>query len=134
MTTPNIDTELYLPKTYTLVRRGKGYNDLAYMTQQGNAVDSVYLPKGLSLVTVTATGFDNGRAQVSLFGAKGFEANLTERLPLGAPTERLWLGQISNPGEGASGMWMKVQLQYITTAGQNNGSVSIQVVNFPPEN
>ena len=53
---------------------------------------------------------------------------------IGATTERLWMGQLSNPGEQSSGLWLKVQLQNITTTGMNNGSVFVQIVNFPPEN
>lgn len=134
MTTPNIDTELYLPKTYIFERKGRAYADLAFMTRQGSTLDYVYLPKGLSSITVTATGFDNGRARLWLFGPGGYIADLTDYQGLGATTQRLWMGQLSNPGEGAKGLWLKVQLQYITTAGMNNGSVSVQIVNFPPEN
>lgn len=132
MTTPNID--LYLPKTYILERKNKGYADLAFMTRQGQALDYVYLPKGLSSVTVTATGFDNGRARLWLFGPGGYIADLTDYMPLRSTTQRLWMGQLSNPGDGAKGLWLKVQAQNITTAGMNNGSVSVQIVNFPPEN
>lgn len=134
MTTPNIDTELYLPKTYIFERKNKAYADLAFMTRQGQALDYVYLPKGLSSITVTATGLGPGRARVWLFGSGGYIAPLTDMTGIGATTERLWMGQLSNPGELSAGLWLKVQLQNITTTGMNNGSVAVQIVNFPPEN
>lgn len=132
MTTPNV--ELYLPKTYIFERKNKGYGDLAFMTRQGSTLDYVYLPKGLSSVTVTATGFGLGKARVWLFGSGGYIAALTDMTGIGATTERLWMGQLSNPGKGLNGLWLKVQLQNITTTGMNNGSVAVQIVNFPPEN
>ena len=131
MTTPNID--LYLPKTYLLETKDKAYSDLAYMKQQGNTLDYVYLPKGLSAVTVTATGFDSGKAKVALFGAGGYSAALTDLMSITSATQRLWMGQLSNPGEQSAGLWIKVQLVDITTSGMKNGSVSVQVTNFPPE-
>lgn len=133
MTTPNIDLDLYMPKTYVFERKNQAYNNLAFMTRQGKALDYVYLPKGLSSVTVTATGLGLGKARVWLFGSGGYIAPLTDMTGIGATTERLWMGQLSNPGEGSGGLWLKVQLQNITTAGMNNGSVSVQIVNFPPE-
>lgn len=131
MTTPNID--LYMPKTYIFERKNKAYADLAFMTLQGSGSDFVYLPKGLSSVTITATGLGMGRARVWLYGSGSYIAPLTDMTGIGATTERLWTGQLSNPGERWEGLWLKVQLQNITTAGMNNGSVSVQIVNFPPE-
>lgn len=131
MTTPNID--LYLPKTYIFERKGNAYGDLAFMTRQGSELDFVYLPKGLCSVTVTATGLGLCRARVWLFGSGGYKSALTDMTGISATTERLWMGQLSNPGETWAGLWLKVQLQNVTTAGMNSGSVSIQVVNFPPE-
>ena len=132
MTTPNIDTELYLPKTY-IFRRQSSYSDLAYMIRQGSNLDYVYLPKGLSSVTVTSSGFGNGRAKVWLCGPDGYEVELTDFIDINAATRRLWMGQLSNHGEQSSGLWLKVQAQYITTQGTNRGSISVQIINFPPE-
>lgn len=134
MTTPNIDTELYLPKTYIFERKGRAYSDLAFMTRQGKTWDYVYLPKGLSSVTVTATGMGPCRARIWLYGSGGYIESVTDIMPVGGATQRLWMGQLSNPGEGNAGLWLKVQAQNVTTAGMNNGSVSVQIVNFPPEN
>lgn len=132
MTTPNV--ELYLPKTYIFERKGKAYADLAFMTRQGSTLDYVYLPKGLSSVTVTATGMGLCRARIWLYGPNQYLEAVTDIMGVGGATQRLWMGQLSNPGEGPKGLWLKVQAQNVTTAGMNNGSVSVQIVNFPPEN
>lgn len=134
MTTPNIDTELYLPKTYIFERKNQAYANLAFMTRQGSNLDYVYLPKGLSSVTVTSTGFGNGRAKVWLCGPDGYTTELTDFIFISDATRRLWMGQLSNRGERSSGLWLKVQAQFITTQGMNRGSVSVQIINFPPEN
>lgn len=134
MTTPNIDTELYLPKTYLFERKGQAYSDLAYMTRQGSDLDYVYLPKGLSSVTVTSTGLYAGRTQVQLFNSDGHMSDLTDFNKVTAMTQRLWMGQVSNHAEHSSGLRLKVQAQYITSAGMNHGSVAVQIINFPPEN
>lgn len=133
MTTPNIETELYLPKTYIFERKGKAYADLAFMTRQGSTLDYVYLPKGLSSITVTATGMMGGFFRVWVYGGSGLLEATSPGVRLSGVTERVWTGQISNPGAGNQGLWLKVQAQNITTAGMNNGSVSVQIVNFPPE-
>lgn len=132
MTTPNV--ELYLPKTYIFERKGKAYADLAFMTRQGSTLDYVYLPKGLSSVTVTATGMGLCRARIWLYGPNQYLEAVTDIMGVGGATQRLWMGQLSNPGEGPKGLWLKVQAQNVTTVGMNNGSVSVQIVNFPPEN
>mgnify|MGYP006994780453 CR=1 FL=1 len=134
MTTPSIDTELYLPKTYIFERKGRAYSDLAFMTRRGSALDYVYLPKGLSSVTITATGMGLCRMRVWLFGAGGYIESVTDMMGVGGATQRLWMGQLSNPGEASAGLWLKVQAQNVTTAGMNAGSVSVQIINFPPEN
>ena len=133
MTSPSV--ELFLPKTYIFERKNRSYGDAAFMTRQDRlALDFVYLPKGLSMVTVTATGLGIGRGKVELHGVNGYRQELMPMTGFGDQvTFRMWSGQISNPGEGNQGLWLKVQLQNITSSGMNNGSVSIQIVNFPPE-
>lgn len=133
MTTPNIDTELYLPKTYIFERKNKAYADLAFMTRQGSTLDYVYLPKGLSSVTVTATGMKGGFCRVWVYSGSGLLEPTSPGVGLKEVTQRIWSGQISNPGAVNQGLWLKVQAWNITTAGMNNGSVSVQIVNFPPE-
>ena len=132
MTTPNVTTELYLPKTYIFERKDKSFGDEAFMTRQGQTLDYVYLPKGLSAVTVTATAFNYGRVKVVLTG-RGYQKDLTDYVSVEPTTARLWTGQISNSGSGNEGLWLKVQAKNITTGGMNSGSVSVQIVNFPPE-
>lgn len=131
MTTPNID--LYLPKTYIFERKGKAYAEMAFMTRQGRTLDYVYLPKGLSSVTVTATGMGLCRARIWLYGADRYIEAVTDMMGVGGATQRLWTGQISNPGDASAGLWLKVQAQNVTTQGMNTGSVSVQIVNFPLE-
>ena len=134
MTTPNIDTELYLPKTYLFERKDRGYSDIAYMTQLGSDLTYVYLPKGLCMVTVTATGMPTARAKLFINGPGGYSETLTDALSITDLTQRLWAGQISNPGKQSKGRWLKIQAWNVTTNAQNNGSVAVQIVNFPPEN
>lgn len=134
MATPDINTELYLPKTYIFERKGRAYADLAFMTRQGSALDYAYLPKGLSNVTITATGMGPCRVRVWLYGSGRYIEAVTDYMDISGATARLWMGQLSNPGEQSNGLWLKVQAQNVTTAGMNNGSVSVQIINFPPEN
>lgn len=131
MTAPNI--ELYMPKTYIFERKDQAYANEAFMTRQGQTLDYVYLPKGLSAITVTATAFGNGEAKVVLVG-RGYQKDLTNYVSVAPTTARLWTGQISNSGSGNEGLWLKVRAKNITTQGMNSGSVSMQIVNFPPEN
>lgn len=133
MTTSNIETELYLPKTYVFERKGKAYEDFAFMTRKDNGADFVYLPKGLSMVTVTETA-TGGMLSVYLFGPDGFKNQLTPEISAKDGVNRLWAGQVSSPDTGNAGMWLKINARKITTAGQNRGSVSVQIINFPPEN
>ena len=133
MTTPNIDLNLYMPKTYIFERKNQAYANLAFMTRQGSTLDYVYLPKGLSSVTVTATGMGLCRARIWLYGPGGYIESVTDMMGVGSATQRLWMGQLSNPGQQSAGLWLKVQAQNVTTAGMNNGSVAVQIVNFPPE-
>lgn len=134
MTTPNINTELYLPKTYIFERKGKGYSDVADMTQQATTLDFVYLPKGLSLVTVTATGMATANVKLWINGPNGYREPLTENINVTGVTQRIWTGQISNPGDGNQGRWLKLQAWNVSTQAMNAGSASVQIVNFPPEN
>lgn len=131
MTTPNI--ELYLPKTYVFERKDKAFADDVFMTRQGTSLNYVYLPKGVSAVTVTATAFGHGEAKVVLIG-RGYQKDLTDYVSVAPTTARLWSGQLSNSGSGNEGLWLKVRAKNITTQGMNNGSVSVQIINFPPEN
>lgn len=131
MTTPNID--LYMPKTYIFERKGKSYGDVADMTQQATALDFVYLPRGLSMVTVMATGMAQSQLKIWLNGP-GYREALSENTSVTNTTQRIWTGQISNPGDGNQGRWLKIQAWNVPTAAMNNGSVSVQIINFPPEN
>ena len=131
MTSPNFD--LYLPKTYIFERKNKGYADGAFLTLQGKNLDFVYLPKGLSMVTITETAM-GGNYIVNLYGPGGFKRNLTDKVTASTTgVTRLYAGQISNPGQGYNGLWLKVFAERVTTTGMDTGSVSIQIVNFPPE-
>ena len=137
MTTPNIETELYLPKTYIFERKGRAVTDIAYMTRQNDPkVDYVYLPKGVSMVTVTATAMQGGQVKVQLLGAGGYQKDLTNLIDVSAPVTRIWSGQASAAGTTYSdgGIWLKIQARDVPTAGQASGSVAVQIVNFPPEN
>ena len=138
MTTPNIDlkTELYLPKTYIFERKGKAVADVAHMTRKdAGGVDYVYLPKGLSMVTVTATAMQGGQVKVQLLGAGGYQKDLTDLIDVAGPVTRIWSGQASAAGTNYTdgGIWLKIQARNVPTAGQSSGSVSVQIVNFPPE-
>ena len=134
MTTPNID--LYLPKTYIFERKGINYKTAAYMTRKDDAnFNYVNLPAGMSAVTITASAFWSGRIKVILESSTGGEPSELASVSTLDPTVRVWSGTISSPGstyaEGA--VRLRLQAQYITTAGMNAGSVSVQIVNFPPE-
>lgn len=133
MTSPGVASELYLPKSYIFERKNRAYRDLAFMTRQDSTLDYVYLPKGLSSITVTATGMKSGFARVWIYGANGLLEPTSDGVYLSGVTQRVWSGQISNPGEGNQGLWLKVQAWNITNAGMDNGSVAVQIVNFPPE-
>lgn len=137
MTTPNIDTELYLPKTYVFRRKqGTGYNTVAWMIQQNNEkFDYVNLPRGMSAVTVTASALQGGSLRVALDGAN-YEEYLTDWISTRDPVVRLWSGTVSSPGYGWSdgGLRIRIEAKLVTTAGMNTGSASVQIVNFPPEN
>lgn len=137
MTTPNIETELYLPKTYVFKRKiGTGYNTVAWMLQQNNEnFDYANLPRGMSAVTVTASAFQGGSLRVALTGPN-YEEYLTDWISTRDPVVRLWSGTVSSPGSGWSdgGLRIKIEAKLVTTAGMNSGSASVQIVNFPPEN
>ena len=137
MTTSNIETEMYLPKTYIFERKDKAWSDVAYMTTTfGSATrDFVYLPKGLSLVTITATGL-NREAMVrpAVWGPNSYNEFLTGEVLNTNPTSRVWSGQLSNPAEGNNGLWLKINARSWSGAAMATGSVSVQIINFPPEN
>ena len=133
MTSPDVASELYLPKSYIFERKNKAYRDLAFMTRQDSTLDYVYLPKGLSSITVTATGMKAGFVRVWIYGGNGLLEPTSDGVYLSGVTQRVWSGQISNPRSGNQGMWLKVQAWNITSTGMDNGSVAVQIVNFPPE-
>lgn len=137
MTTPNIDTELYLPKTYVFERKNQGYNTAAYMTEKMRpAFDYVALPPGMSMVTVTATAMQSGYVRVLLTGKDGYSERLNESSYTGgAPVVKLWSGTISSSGtDWASGaLRLRLEAERVTSSGMATGSVSVQVINFPPE-
>lgn len=137
MTTPNIDTELYLPKTYIFERKGVGYNTVAYMTDKNRpAFDYVALPPGMSMITVTASAMRNGFVRVLLMGKNDFKEQLNENTWAGDPVTRLWSGTISSAGEdwNSGALRIRLEAERVTGSGMETGSVSVQVINFPPEN
>ena len=133
MSAPNID--LYLPKTYVF-RRG----EVAYVTRSAmerigtGGIQYVYLPLGLSMVTVIATSM--GGANLELTMNQGGEAKtLATVTAIKEPTLRMWTGQISNHATSYAdgGVYLRIFAEKVTTAAKNNGSVSVQITNFPPE-
>lgn len=132
MTTPNNTVDLYLPKTYVLERKGKAYATDAPMTVLGSGATDVPLPKGLSVVTVVATGLVTATLSVVLKYPSGSETGRELLTPLFLRDDpvRLWSGQISSPADGH--LRLVVGARHVTTAGMNNGSVSVQILNFPP--
>lgn len=134
MTTPNIDlkTELYLPKTYVLERKGKSYAEVAYMTRTVGGGTRIPLPAGMSMVTIVATGLVPSQLRVEIEGDSQFKSELVPWTGLENHTVRVWAGQLSAVRTGA--LNLIVQARNVTTSAMNNGSVSVQVVNFPPEN
>lgn len=140
MTTPNIDlnTELYLPKTYVFERKsGTSYNTVAYMTEKMRPnFTYVNLPPGMSMVTVTATALQSGYVRVFLTGKGGYKEQLNENTYTGgAPVVRLWAGTISSSGTDLSsgGLRIMLEAERVTSSGMATGSVSVQIINFPPE-
>lgn len=134
MTTPTMD--LYLPKTYVFKR----ISGVAYATRSPMArVDAggmqfVYLPRGLSQVTVISTGMEAATLELTLNqGDK--ETSLSRVVGISEPTLRVWAGQISNRGTNFAdgGVYLRIYAERVTTQAMNSGSVSVQVVNFPPE-
>lgn len=132
MTTPNID--LYLPKTYIFERKTGGYAEALTMIRQDTGLDYIYLPKGISTINVTQTAMGTAKLEVWLHGPGGYAQQISETVKATNGASRVWAGSVSNPAEGNLGFWLKVKAQYVTTASMANGSVSVQIVNFPPEN
>lgn len=132
MTTPNIDTELYLPKTYVLERKGKLYAEVAYMTRVVGGGTRIPLPAGMSMVTIVATGMSSAGIRIELEGDSSFKKELVPWTFVERETFRIWAGQMSVVKDAA--LNLIVQARNVTTNAQNNGSVSVQIVNFPPEN
>ena len=136
MATPNIDLDLYMPKTYVFERKNKGYNEVASMTQQNNeGFFYVNLPRGMSAVTITASAFQGGSLRVVLDGPN-YAEHLTDWISTYDPVVRLWSGTVSSPGSNWSegGLRIRIEAKLVTTSGMDTGSASVQIVNFPPEN
>ena len=133
MTTPNMD--LYLPKTYVFKRGSAAYATRAPMARvDAGGIQFVYLPRGLSQVTVIATGMESANLELTLNqGDK--ETSLSRVAKIAEPTLRLWTGQISNHGTNFAdgGVYLRIYAERVTTQMMKNGSASVQVVNFPPE-
>ncbi|MBC3178934.1 hypothetical protein [Corynebacterium lujinxingii] len=132
MTTPDVNIDFLLPKTYVLERKGKPYAEVAYMTRVVGGGTRIPLPAGMSMVTIVATGMSAAGLRVELEGDSSFKKELVPWTFVDHETIRVWAGQISTPADNA--MNLIVQARNVTTNAQNNGSVSVQIVNFPPEN
>lgn len=133
MTTPNMD--LYLPKTYVFKRGALAYGTRSPMARvDAGGIQFVYLPRGLSQVTVIATGMGSANLELTLNQGNS-ETTLSRVANIAEPTLRLWTGQISNHGTNFAdgGVYLRIYAERVTTQVMNNGSVSVQVVNFPPE-
>ena len=134
MTTPKID--LYLPKTYIFKRGSLGYTVRSAMARvDANGAQFVYLPQGMSLVTVIATGMVGANLELTMNQGSDYTKTLAAASGIKESTTRLWSGQISNAGTDFSdgGVYLRIFAERVTTAAMNNGSVAVQVVNFPPE-
>ena len=134
MATPNID--LYLPKTYVFKRGSLGYtvrSALARIDKGGEQF--VYLPKGLSMVTVIATGMVGANLELTMNQGSDYTKTLAAASGIKESTTRLWAGQIANAGTDFNdgGVYLRIFAERVTTVAMNNGSVAVQVVNFPPE-
>lgn len=131
MTSPNMDR--YLPRTYIFERKTGSYSDTAMMTLQGASQDYFYLPKGMSVITVAQTAM--GRTcelEVWLYGL-GYAQRVSETVEATDGASRVWTGTVSNLSTGNAGLWLKIQAKNVNTVAMRTGSVSVQVVNFPPE-
>lgn len=131
MTTPNLG--LYLPKTYILERKTGSYADVAMMTLQGTSQDYFYLPKGMSVITVAQTAMGSTcELGVWLYG-RGYAQQVSETVKATDGASRVWNGIVSNLNTGNAGLWLKIQSKNVNTVAMNTGSVSVQLVNVPPE-
>lgn len=134
MTTPTMD--LYLPKTYVFKRGSAAYATKAPMARiDAGGMQFVYLPKGLSLVTVIVTSMDGANLELTLNQGTDFSKTLATVSGVKESTMKVWTGHISNHGTNMAdgGVYLRIYAERVTTAAMNNGSVSVQVVNFPPE-
>lgn len=134
MTSPTMD--LYLPKTYVFKRSGVAYATKAPMSRvDSSGMQFVYLPKGLSLVTVIATSMDNANLELTLNQGADFSKTLATVTNVQDATKKIWTGHISNAGTNFAdgGVYLRINAERVTTMTMNNGSVSVQIVNFPPE-
>ena len=128
--------DLYLPKTYVFKRSGVAYATKAPMARiDANGMQFVYLPKGLSLVTVIATSMDGANLELTLNQGTDFSKTLATVSNVQDATKKIWTGHISNHGTNMAdgGVYLRIYAERVTTSAMNNGSVSVQVVNFPPE-
>ncbi|OFP66493.1 hypothetical protein HMPREF2978_04750 [Corynebacterium sp. HMSC074C01] len=133
MTAPSMD--LYLPKTYVFKRGSEAYATRAPMVRVDDGRNFVFLPKGLSLVTVIATSMDGASMELTLNQGTDYSKTLAAPPADYEATKRIWTGHISNPRTGMAdgGVYLRIYAERVTTKTMNNGSVSIQVINFPPE-
>lgn len=134
MTSPTMD--LYLPKTYVFKRGALAYATRSPMARiDGSGLQFVYLPKGLSLVTVIATSMDGANLELTLNQGNDISKTLATVSGVKESTMKVWTGHISNHGTNFNdgGVYLRIYAERVTTSTLNNGSVSMQVVNFPPE-
>lgn len=134
MTTPNID--LYLPKTYVFKRpEGIAYASTSMLSRtDGQGANYVYLPLGLSMVTVTATAMGNATLEV-LLNQRSDYSEVLASMRVREPSCRLWVGQISSRGTNyaSGGLYVRIRATNVNSAAIASGSVSVQITNFPPE-
>lgn len=134
MTSPSMD--LYLPKTYVFKRGSAAYATRAQMERiDAGGLQFLYLPKGLSLVTVIATSMEAATLELTLNQGRDVSKTLALVKGVQNTTEKIWTGHISNAGTNYNdgGVYLRIYAERVTTQAMNNGSVSVQVVNFPPE-
>lgn len=134
MTSPTMD--LYLPKTYVFKRSSAAYATRAPMARiDASGMQFVYLPKGLSLITVIATSMDAANLELTLNQGNDISKTLATVRNIQDATTKVWTGHISNHGTNFAdgGVYLRIYAERVTTTTMNNGSVSVQVVNFPPE-
>lgn len=119
MTTPNIEWIMPTTKLFTGTVGGPQWLTAA------DGTDLVYLPKGASLVQVTATGLENTQIRVNLEG-RGFPRTVVADVTPEKATQRIYTDSVANSKYGGSGFWLKVWCREIS-AGQEVGTVAVTV-------